>query len=152
MAKNITTFYEAFQSHNAKEMADHYHEKATFSDPVFTHLNAQQVRAMWHMLVERADGDLNITFHDVQTHGKVQKCTWEAQYHFRKTNRPVHNIIRSEMTFEDGKIIKHKDTFDFWKWSRMALGWPGILLGWTPLLKNKVRSQAQYALNKYMHS
>jgi hypothetical protein len=54
------------------------------------------------------------------------------------------------MTIEDEKIIIHEDSFDFWKWSRMALGTPGLLLGWTPFLKKKVRTQAQTSLQNFI--
>jgi len=54
----------------------------------------------------------------------------------------VHNIIDARFTFNDGLIASHRDTFDFWRWSRQALGPTGLMLGWTPLLRNKVRSRA----------
>ena len=50
----------------------------------------------------------------------------------------VINDIIAEFKIKDGKIIKHQDKFDFYKWSRQALGFPGLFLGWTPFLKNKV--------------
>ena len=51
--------------------------------------------------------------------------------------------------FQDGKIIRHRDRFDFWRWSRMALGPAGLILGWSPMLKNKVRRQAAKSLARY---
>ena len=44
---------------------------------------------------------------------------------------------------EAGKIVRHIDRFDFWRWSRMALGPAGLLLGWTPLLHKKVQAKAR---------
>ncbi|MDB5894551.1 MAG: snoaL-like protein, partial [Rhodoferax sp.] len=35
-------------------------------------------------------------------------------------------------------------------WSRQALGAPGMLLGWTPMLRNKVRAQAAANLRKFL--
>jgi hypothetical protein len=32
----------------------------------------------------------------------------------------------------------------------MALGWKGYLLGWTPFMQNKIRSQAKTSLKNYM--
>ena len=43
-------------------------------------------------------------------------------------------------------VIRHVDRFDFWRWSRQALGAPGWLLGWTSLLRGKVRAQAAKGL------
>jgi hypothetical protein len=58
----------------------------------------------------------------------------------------VVNEIDASMRFEDGLIIEHRDSFDFWKWSRMALGPSGLLLGWTPMVRNKVRAQSKLML------
>ncbi|MGH6638900.1 MAG: hypothetical protein ACREBY_09910, partial [Polaromonas sp.] len=49
-----------------------------------------------------------------------------------------------------GLISRHRDRFDFWAWSRQALGTPGVLLGWTPFLRRKVRAQAAENLQKYL--
>lgn len=36
-----------------------------------------------------------------------------------------------------------------WRWARQALGTKGLLLGWTPLLKNAVRAQARKGLKAF---
>jgi hypothetical protein len=77
-------------------------------------------------------------------------CRWEAWYTFSRTGRKVHNIIDASFEFKDGKILVHQDTFDFWRWTRQALGMPGILLGWTPFMRNKVRVTARNGLKKFM--
>jgi hypothetical protein len=46
-------------------------------------------------------------------------------------------------------IASHDDYFSFYRWSRQALGVSGLLLGWTPLLKRKVRQQAAAGLAKF---
>lgn len=40
--------------------------------------------------------------------------------------------------------------FDFWAWSRQALGIPGLVLGWTPFFRRMVRAQAAANLEKYL--
>lgn len=63
----------------------------------------------------------------------------------------VHNVIDSRFIFDpQGLIRTQRDSFDFWAWSRQALGAPGLLLGWTPFLHNKVRAQAAANLRKYL--
>ena len=53
----------------------------------------------------------------------------------------VHNVIDAAFEFDgNGLIVRHRDRFAFWSWSRQALGAVGWLLGWTPLLRAKVRS------------
>jgi hypothetical protein len=59
-------------------------------------------------------------------------------------------VIDADFEFKDGKIFRHRDHFDFWRWSRMALGTSGLLLGWTPFLKNKVQTTAKARLRKFM--
>lgn len=148
--ETIETFYKAFAEHDAISMGNCYHPEATFSDPAFRNLNADEVKAMWAMLIQRSKGELEIEFHSVMADEKLGQCTWEAQYHFSKTGNPVHNIIHATMEFEDGLIKKHTDVFNFWRWSSMALGMPGKLLGWTPYLKNKVSKMAMKSLDDYM--
>jgi hypothetical protein len=66
------------------------------------------------------------------------------------TGRRVHNKIDATFQFQDGKIIRHHDRFNFWKWSFMALGPVGLFLGWSPFIKNKVRKQAAKNLEKFI--
>jgi hypothetical protein len=149
--KLIETLYTSFQNLDAGAMLRCYHASAQFSDPVFPALAGREVGAMWEMLCSQAK-NFELTFADVRADDRVGKAHWEAGYKFSATGRLVHNKIDAEFEFQDGKIIKHTDSFDFWKWSRMALGPVGLLLGWTPLLRRKVRNQARERLEKFMSS
>lgn len=148
--QTIKKFYTAFQQEDAKNMAALYHPKATFEDPVFGRLNRDEVIAMWEMLIERSKGNLQIEFTDIITSEEKGSAEWIATYLFTQTNRPVRNVIQAAFEFKDGLIYKHTDTFDLWKWSKMALGWKGILLGWSPIVKNKIKAQAKNALIQFM--
>lgn len=77
---------------------------------------------------------------------------WEAVYTFSASGRRVHNKMDSAFAFKDGKIIGHRDHFAFWRWSRQALGLSGLLLGWSPFLKAKVRARARGNLDKFLAS
>ena len=145
----IRKFYTSFQKRDFRGMQACYHDEVIFSDPVFQHLKGKEAKAMWEMLVT-ASTDLSITFDSIHSNDTQGKCRWEASYTFSRTGRKVHNIIHSSFQFRDGKISRHDDKFDFWRWSRMALGAPGVLLGWTPLLQNKVRKMARYNLSKFL--
>jgi hypothetical protein len=62
----------------------------------------------------------------------------------------VHNRIDATFSFDgQGRIASHRDRFNFWRWSRQALGLPGLLLGWSGGLRNKVRQQAAKNLARY---
>ena len=145
----ITQFYKAFQNLNYGEMQRAYHAEATFSDPVFQNLNAGEVKAMWQMLLTSAK-DLKIVFSDIHADEHQGRASWEAWYTFSKTGRPVHNIVRSSFDFKDGRIFSQQDSFDLWRWSRQALGISGLLLGWSPLVQNKIRGTARASLKKFM--
>jgi ketosteroid isomerase-like protein len=141
----IERFYGAFAARDTDGMERCYHPKVSFSDPVFTELHGPDVMRMWRMLLSRSD-DLEIQLGDHSADGTVGTARWTARYTFSRTGRRVVNEIDAEMLFEDGLIIEHRDSFDFWKWSRMALGTSGLFLGWSPMLKNKVRTQSKLML------
>lgn len=145
----IKQFYTAFSELNHEGMISCYHDEIHFSDPAFTNLQGKEAAAMWHMLCNRAK-EFELTFDNVWAEGDKGGCNWIATYLFSKTGRKVENHITATFTFKDGKIITHKDSFDLYKWTRMALGMPGILLGWTPMLQNKVRAMGQKELEKFM--
>jgi limonene-1,2-epoxide hydrolase len=145
----IESFYTSFQRLDAEAMLRCYHPDIRFSDPVFPLLSKAEVSAMWKMLCSQAK-NFDLTFAAIEANDQTGKAHWEARYDFSATGRRVHNKIEAEFEFQDGKIIKHTDTFDFWKWSSMALGSVGILLGWTPLLRKKVQKQARERLAKFM--
>src|SRR5689334_21678512 len=139
----IEKFYSAFQRKDWKVMQECYHPEIRFSDPVFTELKGDSARAMWHMLTN-AGKDLTLTFKNVRSSGDTGSCDWEAFYSFSRTGRKVHNVIHASFEFKDGKIIRHKDSFDLWKWAGMALGTAGKLLGWTPMIQSKIRNTASH--------
>ncbi len=148
-AELIDRFYTAFGQRDHETMAGCYHTDAEFSDPLFQNLQGAEIGAMWHMLCLRGK-DLEITFDGVQADDATGRAAWQAVYTFGATGRKVHNRIDASFTFEDGAIRQHIDVFDLYRWTRMALGLPGVLLGWSGLIQNKVRRQANGALKKFI--
>ena len=146
----IQKFYTAFANFNAEEMASCYHKDVLFEDPAFGKLNQKEVISMWKMLLERRNGNLKIEFSDVVANEKSGSATWIATYIFSQTNRKVLNIIEAKFEFKDGLIIKHTDHFDFYKWTKQALGAKGYLLGWTNFMQKKVQQNARKSLQNYM--
>lgn len=141
----LNKFYTSFQQRDYESMNQCYHSEATFSDPVFQNLSAKQVKAMWQMLCE-AGKDLTMDYELLDDN----QVYWQPIYSFSKTGHKVHNKITATFTFEDGLILSHNDQFDLWKWSGMALGATGRLLGWTPFVKNKIRTMANSNLKKFI--
>jgi ketosteroid isomerase-like protein len=145
----ITKFYTAFQNKDHKTMQNCYADNATFSDPVFENLNAAEVKAMWQMLITRSK-DLQLEFKNVEANDNTGSAEWIATYTFSATGNKVLNKIKANFVFENGKIVQHKDSFDFYTWAKQALGFKGLLLGWTSFLHNKVKQGAKSNLMKFM--
>ncbi|MEP7180563.1 MAG: nuclear transport factor 2 family protein [Betaproteobacteria bacterium] len=141
----IARFYEALGRHDADAMVACYHPKVTFSDPVFTQLDAAGVAAMWRMLCERGH-DLAIQVSDIAADATSGHAQWVATYTYTATGRRVVNRIDAEFLFRDGLICRHRDRFDLHNWLRQALGVKGALLGWVPAVQRATRAQAAKAL------
>ena len=146
----IKNFYQAFQSGDAATMVNSYDDKVEFSDPVYQDLHGTRAKAMWQMFCERKT-DLEVSCSNVEANDQTGKAHWEAIYTFSVTGNKVHNKIDAAYRFKDGKISWHHDTFDFWKWTQMALGTKGLLLGWTPYVQNTVRKTAEKNLTEFMN-
>lgn len=149
----VNKFYSSFQNNFFQGMQDCYHDEIKFTDEVFPLLRGKQAKAMWHMLIAGAkDADLKITYSNVKTEGECIECDWEAHYKFSLTGRHVHNKIHASFWFKDDRIIKHVDHFDFYRWSRMAFGFKGMLLGWTSFFRKKVQQNVEHRLQKFIRN
>jgi ketosteroid isomerase-like protein len=146
-AQLIERFYGAFAQKDWAAMAACYHPEVHFTDPVFD-LRGPRAGQMWRMLCTQGK-DLQLSHGAVRADAVQGAAHWEARYTFSKTGRPVHNVIEARFEFRDGLIHRHVDAFDFWRWSRQALGMPGVLLGWSGFLRNKVKQQAARSLEVF---
>ena len=139
-AELIDRFYGAFARRDHETMAGCYAPDARFSDPVFQDLEGDEVRAMWRMLCR--------AWRRPRTQPLGGENRWRsgfralgADYTFSGTGRRVHNEIDASFRFEQGLIAEHTDDFDLWRWARQALGPAGVLLGWAPPVRAKIRGQ-----------
>jgi ketosteroid isomerase-like protein len=147
----IERFYTAFDARDGDAMAACYAPGARFSDPVFQDLRGEEVGAMWRMLTSRAS-DLRVDLEEHTASDREGSAHWIAHYTFTATGRPVVNDVRARFRFADELIAEHVDEFSFHAWSRQALGPAGLLLGWTPILRRRVRSNARAQLDSSMRS
>ncbi len=149
----IDRFYAAFAVLDGDAMQACYASDAQFEDPVFKLQGRAQVGGMWRMLCDatrdKGRDAWKLEVSGISADDTSGRAHWEAYYRF-STGRLVHNVIDARFSFTDGLIATHRDTFDFWLWSRQALGLPGTLLGWTPMLRNKVRTQAAAGLASFL--
>jgi ketosteroid isomerase-like protein len=146
----IERFYTAFQQLDYTTMQDCYSDDIVFSDPVFLTLKGEYAKAMWEMLCRNAK-DFSLAFSDIQLlDDEYATCRWTASYTFSKTGRKVVNHIKAYMRLKEGKITEHSDAFRLSAWIAQALGWKGVLLGWTGFMKRAVQRNAARNLEKFM--
>lgn len=148
-AELIERFYSAFGRREGEAMAACYAPDATFSDPVFPGLSGREAGAMWRMLTARST-DLEIELVDHEAGDDSGSARWRASYTFTQTARQVDNDVHATFRFRGGFIADHRDQFAFYRWARQALGPPGLLLGWTPMLQASVRRRARAGLDEFM--
>jgi hypothetical protein len=146
----IKHFYTSFSEGNAEEMISCYAPGILFEDPAFGQLKGDDAKNMWRMLIANSKGNSKITAENIKADEKTGSASWTAVYTFSQTGRKVVNKISAEFEFQNGLISKHTDHFSMWNWSRQALGWKGLLLGWTPMLKAKVQKQTNTLLKSYI--
>lgn len=122
----LVCFYEAMSHHDGETMASLYSEHARFVDPVFN-LGGAEIGRMWKGLMSRAKGfSSSYTITSVESFQGTAR--WTARYFFGGKAQVV-NVIFSEFRCENGRIVEHRDTFDFPKWAAQAMGIPGRLFG-----------------------
>jgi ketosteroid isomerase-like protein len=138
----IAGLYAALDRADGAAMSACYAPDARFSDPAFGELRGEEIGRMWRMLTSRST-DLAVELVEHEADADTGTARWIARYTFTSTGRPVVNDVRARFRFADGLIAEHDDRFSFFRWSRQALGPPGLLLGWTPLLVAVVRRRAR---------
>jgi len=144
----VRDFYAAFARRDAEAMARCYHPEVFFSDTVFPSLHGSEAGDMWRMLLSRAT-DLEVTLDEASGDADGAQARWTARYTFSRTGRKVVNRIGALFAFRDGLIVRHHDSFPFWPWAAQALGPVGMVFGWLPPLKWKVRKQAARGLAQF---
>ena len=149
MQETIERFYAAFDRRDGDAMAACYAPGAHFSDPVFPDLNGDEPAAMWRMLTTQAT-ELRVELLEHEADDDRGTAHWRAHYVFSQTGRPVVNDVHASFRFADGFITDHVEDFSFYRWSRQALGTPGVVLGWTPVLRSAVRKKAAASLASFM--
>ncbi len=149
----IRRFYEAFARLDGEAMQRCYAADARFDDEVFSLQGARPIGGMWRMLCSATRGNPASMAHWKLEVSDITASSahWDAHYLFSATGRTVLNRIDASFEFgADGLITRHRDRFDFWAWSRQALGAPGWLLGWSPMLRGKVRATAAKNLQRFL--
>lgn len=146
----LETFYSSFKNHDPQAMTACYAKNIIFKDPAFGSIRGDRAIAMWFMLNERGGDDLKIEYSEIQANDYNGSVKWTATYFYGPQKRKVVNHVVGTFSFQNGKIVQHTDHFDLYKWSRQALGFKGLLLGWTKFMKIKIQQQTSKALSSYL--
>ena len=148
--KTIQRFFHCFAEGDHHGMQQCLHPDVEFSDIGFD-LRGRQVGAMWHMICAKGT---QIMFRNAQAGDSQGSTHWECHYDFQKDEdaapHSVHNIIEAQFRFEDGLIREHRDSCDFERWARQALGLVGFALGQTEFLHQQVRKSAKAKIEKFI--
>lgn len=131
-------FYDAFVNRRFDEMESLYDKDVTFKDDVFRYSDRKGTMGMWRKLL-KDPGSVKASYRFERVEGDVAIGRWQADY--KILGRKVHNDIESRLTIKDGKIVAHKDDFDFAKWAGQAfpIGPLAKLPGVQPLLSGLIR-------------
>jgi len=153
----------AFARLDGDAMAACHSANASFQDQAFSLQGQRQIGGMWRTLCsatgERGRAAWKLDLRRLTDRSAHWEAHWEAQreaqreacYRFNASGRLVHKRIDAEFDLDAaGLAQRHRDRFDFWRWSRQALGLPGRMLGSTPFPGNKVRAQAAAKLQQYL--
>lgn len=142
-------FYDAFARQDAASMNALYSDQATFSDPIFPKLNAQETQAMWAMLCQSAK-NFSLSYEIREVGSDFVVVGWTAKYSFGPAGRDVENSVSAMLRFHDDKIVEHRDEFNFYRWARQALGFAGAVFGYIPFFQFKVQTTARINLQKFI--
>ncbi|TXF91367.1 nuclear transport factor 2 family protein [Neolewinella aurantiaca] len=145
----ISTFYEAFSNQDAEAMVACYSPDVVFEDPAFGRLEGKDAHDMWRMLMSRGGAATEVSYGNVQSKGQQASADWWARYNYGPKGRAVINEIHAEFIIEDGKIVKHTDSFNLWRWARQALGLNGMLLGWSAFFKARMQETTRGMLTDF---
>jgi hypothetical protein len=124
--QGIARFYDAVVRRDGETMAALYAPNARFEDAVFR-LEGPDIMRMWKGLLGRAR-NFEASYRILEVGSGQGTAEWTARYLFGGKH-PVVNVIRSTTRWESGRIVDHRDDFDFALWASQAMGLMGKLFG-----------------------
>ncbi|MGV3622725.1 MAG: nuclear transport factor 2 family protein [Archangium sp.] len=118
----VTDFYAAFVKQDTKRMEQLYSKDVKFQDAIFKYADREGTMGMWNKILR--DPKSKFTFELKSVEGDVVTGHWKADYEL--FGRKVHNEIDTRMVVKDGKIVEHRDSFDWDTWAKQALPAGGL--------------------------
>jgi hypothetical protein len=149
LSSQIETYFDAFSKGDYRTMRSLCDPKITFNDPVYTSLQGKSVFALHHFMAERRICP-TITIRSISEKGNRVKVKWTNEYEYATYKTHISIDVRSIFHFEHTSIISQTDQYNLWKWSKMALGFTGTYLGWTPMFRSTLRRSSQQSLATFI--
>lgn len=149
-AQIVKEFYKALSKGDYQKVNSLYHDDAKYRDEIFD-LRGKEINALWYTATRP---EMNLIAHckSLKVDGDRVTTDWNISYTIDTLNRKVELDETGVFQFQDGKIINHKDSYDFWSWCAQSLGFIGKALGWSQWLKNRVRNQAKKSVLSNMYA
>ncbi len=144
----VTQFFEAFAKHDWRSIARCYHDKASYSDPLFPDLRGERIVYMWYQMLGTAGAkqthsmnDLNLEYRILFGDERKAQVEWTANYVY--AGRYVRIEGLTTLAIWDDKIVRHVNEYNFWRWIRQAKGLTGLVFGGLPAYQRNVQRSAQ---------
>jgi hypothetical protein len=141
----IVRFFEAYNQNDWQSIARCYHDKASFSDPIYPDLREESIVYLWFdRLATRKKVDLKfrVVFADER---KVQ-VEWSGLSPLHGRSVRINGL--STFALWDEAIVRHVDEYSFVDWSRQALGWKAWLMGGLRFYQTRVQRSARSQLDQ----
>ena len=146
----IHRFFTAYQNKEYTTMQNCYSEDAVYNNPIYGLNDTEHVKAMWEMIC-KTNKEESLHFENIELlDHEYATCDWSLVYYY--TNRRINNKIKSYLRLENGLIIEHTDAFDLYKWTRMAFGLTGSLIGWSNFFQKRIQKSTRKKLSEFIIS
>jgi ketosteroid isomerase-like protein len=136
----LRRLFTSLQSRDHDAMADCYAPSATFRDIAFDLQDRTEIHAMWRMIC--ATTAVTVTIEELEADDYAGRARVVDDYVFSGTRRRVVNPIESRFTFQNGRIVEHRDDCDARRWAAQAFGGvKGWLAGRVRLLRSRAAAR-----------
>lgn len=99
-----------------------------FFEGSFERQGRESVGAMWRAWL-RSMPDARIVCDDIRASHEHASAYWTVDYTLPNSFGRVQQRISADLSFAEGKIIRHRDRFNLHEWASREYGTPGSLLG-----------------------
>lgn len=141
----VNRFFESYQRSDWQSMARCYHDKASFSDPIYPDLREENIVYLWFSRLSKHQS-IDLQYRVVFADERKAQVEWTAISPFNGKAVKIEGL--STFALWDETIVRHVDEFSFVKWSRQAQGLKGWLLGGSRFYQARVQRSARSQLEQ----